>query len=328
MILVTGATGTFGRPLVELLTARGAKVRAVTRSAAGVRLPAGAEAVEGDPARPETLAGHLDGVTAVFLHPRAIGDGAPGLLARAAERGARRVVALSAMNVDEPLDEQPSRFRGDRNKEAEAAAVDSGLEWTSLRAASFAGNALQAWAPQIRAGDVVRYVHAGFQEVPIDERDLVEIAARTLLGGYAGRRLELTGPESLTHAAMVAVLGEAIGRPLRFEEIPPEAAERRLVAGGLPEPFVQALLARYARYATRPQHPVTGDAAAVLGRPPRTFGAWAAAHAPAFARQNDRADDRLPAQQPVDDRAEDRSPARQPQDDPAAGHASGLRPQG
>ncbi|MFI7696582.1 SDR family oxidoreductase [Nonomuraea sp. NPDC049655] len=204
MILVTGATGTFGRPLVELLTARGAKVRAVTRSAAGVRLPAGAEAVEGDPTRPETLAGHLDGVTAVFLHPRAIGDGAPGLLARAAERGARRVVALSAMNVDEPLDEQPSRFRGDRNKEAEAAAVHSGLEWTSLRAASFAGNALQSWAPQIRAGDVVRYVHAGFQEVPIDERDLVEIAARTLLGGYAGRRLELTGPESLTHAPAFA----------------------------------------------------------------------------------------------------------------------------
>ncbi|MEU5860284.1 NAD(P)H-binding protein [Nonomuraea sp. NPDC047529] len=294
MILVTGATGAFGRPLVELLTAQGAKVRAVTRSAGPVRLPAGVEVVEGDPARPDTLAHHLDGVTAVFLHPRAIGDGAPGLLARAADRGARRVVALSAMNADDPLDEQPSRFRGDRNKEAEAAAVDSGLEWTSLRAASFAGNALQAWAPQIRAGDVVRYVHAGFQEVPIDERDLIEVAAKALLGehpgehpgghsgGRLGGRLELTGPESLTHAAMVAVIGEAIGRPLRFEEIPPEAAERHLVAGGLPEPFVHALLARYARYAARPQHPVTGDAAAALGRPPRTFATWATTHAPAF----------------------------------------------
>ncbi|MFI6924246.1 NAD(P)H-binding protein [Nonomuraea spiralis] len=281
-ILITGATGALGRPLVELLTAQGAKVRAVTRSAAGVRLPAGAEAVEGDPARPETLAEHLDGVTAVFLHPRAIGDAAPALLARAAERGARRVVALSAMNADDPLDEQPSRFRGDRNAEAEAAAMASGLEWTSLRAASFAGNALQAWAPQIRAGDVVRYMYAGFQEVPIDERDLVEIAARALLGGHAGRRLELTGPESLTHARMVAVIGEAIGRPLRFEEIPPEAAGRHMVAGGLPEPFVRALLARYARHAEHPQHPVTEDAATVLGRPPRTYAAWATAHAAAF----------------------------------------------
>ncbi|MFF4192213.1 hypothetical protein [Nonomuraea sp. NPDC001831] len=139
-------------------------------------------------------------------------------------------------------------------------------------------------------------MHASFQEVPIDERDLVEIAARTLLGGHAGRRLELTGPESLTHAAMVAVLGEAIGRSLRLEEIPPEAAARHLVAGGLPEPFVRALLARYARYATRPQHPVTGDAAAVLGRPPRTFGDWAAAHAPAFARQDHPAARREPRQ--------------------------------
>ena len=185
--------------------------------------------------------------------------------------------------TDDPLDEQPSRFRGDRNKEAEAAAAASGLEWTSLRAASFAGNALQAWAAQIRAGDVVRYVHARFQEAPIDERDLVEVAARALLGDARGT-LELTGPESLTHAEMVAAIGDAIGRPLRFEEIPPEAAARHLAANGLPEPFVRALLARYARHAGHPQHPVTPDLEKTLGRPGRTFAAWAADHAAAFAR--------------------------------------------
>lgn len=281
MILITGATGALGRPLVELLAARGAKVRAVTRDASRVRMPDGVEVVEGDPARPSTLAARLDGVTSVFLHPRAIGDAAGDLLALARERGATRVVALSAMNADDPLDEQPSRLRGDRNKEAEAAAVASGLEWTSLRAAAFSGNALQAWGPQIRTGDVVRYVHAGFQEVPVDERDLVEVAARALLGDVRGR-LELTGPESLTHARMVAVIGAAIGRPLRFEEIPPEAAERHLTANGLPAPFVRALLARYARYAEHPQHPVTDDLDRALGRPGRTFAAWAADHAAAL----------------------------------------------
>ncbi|NUP02890.1 MAG: NAD(P)H-binding protein [Nonomuraea sp.] len=286
MILITGATGAIGRPLAELLTAEGAKVRAVTRAAAGVRLPAGVEVVEGDPARPGTLAAHLDGVSAVFLHSRAIGDAAGDLLALAKARGATRVVALSAMNADDPFDEQPSRFRGDRNKEAEAAAVASGLAWTSLRAASFSGNALQAWAPQIRAGDVVRYVHAGFQEVPVDERDLVEVAARALLGDASAQgRLELTGPESLTHERMVAVIGEAIGRPLRFEEIPTEAAERRLIANGLPTPFARALMARYTRYAVHAQHGPTDDLAKALGRPGRTFATWAADHAAAFARQ-------------------------------------------
>jgi hypothetical protein len=35
----------------------------------------------------------------------------------------KRVVALSAMNVDDDLDEQPSRYRGDRNKEVEDTDV-------------------------------------------------------------------------------------------------------------------------------------------------------------------------------------------------------------
>ncbi|MBF8194465.1 NAD(P)H-binding protein [Nonomuraea sp. K274] len=109
MILVTGATGAFGRPLVELLTAQGAAVRAVTRSARDAGLPPGVETVEGDPSRPCTLARHLDAVTTVFLHPRVIGEAADELLAVARERGATRVVALSAMNADDPLDEQPSR---------------------------------------------------------------------------------------------------------------------------------------------------------------------------------------------------------------------------
>lgn len=185
------------------------------------------------------MAGHFAGVEAVFLHPRAFGDSADRLLALAAERGVRRVVALSAMNIDDPFDLQPSRWRGDRNKEAEEAAVASGLAWTSLRASSFAGNTLQAWGAQIRAGDVVRYVHAGFRESLLDERDLAEVAARALLtdellpdallpGELAGRRLELTGPESLSHEETVAVIGAALGRPLRFEEVPSRAVAAHL----------------------------------------------------------------------------------------------------
>src|ERR1700750_2089300 len=45
-ILVTVATGNVGRPLVELLAAAGAHVRAVTRDPASARFPAGVEVVE------------------------------------------------------------------------------------------------------------------------------------------------------------------------------------------------------------------------------------------------------------------------------------------
>ncbi len=283
MILVTGATGTIGRPLVDLLVDQGAKVRAVTRHPQAANLPAHVEVVEGDPARPDTIAPFLEGVAGLFLHPRAVGiPAAAELLALARQRGVQRVVTLSAMNVDDPLDQQPSRYNGDRNKEVEDAAVASGLEWVSLRASSFAMNTLLAWGAQIRAGDIVRYPYASFAEALIHERDLAGVGVRALLTDeLVGQRPVLTGPQSLTHEQMVAIIGEVIGRPLRYQELPPEAARQGMVQQGIPEPFVQALMARYAREVSQPA-PVTGEVARVLGRPARTYAEWVADHADAF----------------------------------------------
>ncbi len=282
MILVTGATGTVGRPLIAVLSAAGVDIRAVTRKGQAAGLPAHVEVVAGDPSRPDTIAPALRGVTALFLHPRAVGDAAIDLLALAREQGVKRVVALSAMNIDDPLDQQPSRYNGDRNKEAEDAAVASGLEWVSLRASSFATNTIGAWGAQIRAGDVVRYVYAAFEESLIDERDLAEVGARALLSDeLVGRRLMLTGPQSLSHAELVATIGDVIGRPLRFQEIEPEVVKRGMIANGFSEPFVAALLARYARGVGQAA-PLTGAVAQILGRPARTYAAWVADHADAF----------------------------------------------
>lgn len=282
-VLITGATGAVGRLVVQRLVTEGARVRAVSRSPRGAALPYGVEVVQGDPRRPDAMAEHFVGVEAVFLYSRTFGDSADRLLALAAERDVSRVVALSAMNIDDPVELQPSRQRGDRNREAEEAAVASGLAWTSLRASSFAGNTLQAWGGQIRAGDVVRYVHAGFRESLLDERDLAEVAVRALLTDeLVNRRLELTGPESLSHEQTVAVIAAALGRPLRFEELPTSAVAARLVGTGLPEAFVRALMARYDHYADRDQHPPTGEVARVLGHPARTYGDWVADHLDAF----------------------------------------------
>src|SRR5919197_649128 len=136
MILVTGATGTIGRPLIDQLSTAGVAIRAVTRHPQAVGLPAHVEVVAGDPSQPATIAPALRGVTGLFLHPRAVGLAAGELLALARERGVQRVVVLSAINVDDDLAQQPSRYQGDRNKEVEDAAIASGLEWVSLRPSS------------------------------------------------------------------------------------------------------------------------------------------------------------------------------------------------
>ena len=148
MILVTGATGNVGREVVKLLLESGEQVVAVTRHPATAALPTGAHVVGGDPSHPQTLASALHGIKAVFISPRALGDATAGaataeLLKRAAAQGAERVVALSADTVE--FGGGYKRFAA-TFRAVEDKAKASGLQWTILRCADFAVNAL-VWAP-------------------------------------------------------------------------------------------------------------------------------------------------------------------------------------
>src|SRR6266700_3688651 len=160
MILVTGATGNIGREVVNLLLSSGKQVVAVTRNPAAASLPDGVHVVESDPSHPHTLARALSGVEAIFISPRALGDATAGaatveLLKLAAAQGTRRVVAVSAVTVEDDSGEK--RF-SDAFRRVEDAVRASGLQWTILRCADFAVNAL-VWASQIRQSGVVRSVY-------------------------------------------------------------------------------------------------------------------------------------------------------------------------
>jgi uncharacterized protein YbjT (DUF2867 family) len=274
MILVTGATGNVGRPLVELLVAQGARVRAGTRNPQP-ELPDGVD-IE------SSAAPSLDGVTTIFLNARAVGETVDDLVARARMRGVRRIVALSAINADGPHEVQPSRYRGDLNKEVETAAVDSGLEWVSLRPTVFCSNAIGMWAAPILAGDTVYGPYPTASWAPIDERDIAGVAARALLDDdLLGRKIELTGPQSLSLREMVEGIGDVIGRRLTYREVPPDAARRRYTEMGAPDGFAGALVAFLATCAEE-RATVTGEVERILRRPALTFARWVADNKEAF----------------------------------------------
>jgi uncharacterized protein YbjT (DUF2867 family) len=282
VIVVTGATGNVGRPLIDLLLDQGVSVRAVTRRPDGAQLPPSVETVTADPARPGALAAALDGATALFLNPRAVRTAAADVVRLAARAGVRRVVALSALNVDRSDDRQPSRLRGDLNREVEAAATGSGLEWVGLRPGAYALNAVGTWAGQIRASDVVRGVGSGAAWAPIHERDVAAVAAHALVDdALLGRRPVLTGPRCLTQAEMVTAIGTAIGRPLRFLEIPVEAARAAMVAQGFADEFAAAILTMTAESFDQAGL-VSAEVERILGRPATEFAAWAVEHADDF----------------------------------------------
>jgi uncharacterized protein YbjT (DUF2867 family) len=274
-ILVTGATGNVGRPLVTLLVEAGVRVRAVTRSPRNARLPAEVELIE-------SAVDGVAGSSAVFLNSRALGDGLAATVDAARVAGVTRLVALSAINADDDFSRQPSRARGDRNKEVDELSAASGLEWVSLRPSVFGANFAGMWAPQIRGGDVVNGPFATASSAPIAEADIAAVAARAILTDeLVGQRIPLTGPESLTNAQMVETIGAVLGRELRYLEVPPDLVRKRFIGLGFGTEFADAYIAMLEQTIDRPAL-VTHDVEKILERPAQSFAQWVSDHRQAF----------------------------------------------
>ena len=279
-VLVTGATGTVGRHIVSRLLHTGTNVRALTRNPDSARLPDGVNVVRGDLSEPHTLHAGLDGVQAVFLvWPGLTVQTDPAVFEVIATH-ARRIVFLSTLSVRDDVDQQTDPVT-DFHANIECLIKQSGLAWTLLRASGFAANTLH-WASQIRTDGVVRWVYAVAARSLIHEQDLAAVAVRVLTShGHDQAVYVLTGPQALTQADQVHTIGEAIGRPLRYEEISPQAGRQQLLAQGWPPSFVDGALNYWAKLVTQPE-PVTSTVEELTGMPARTFREWATDHADDF----------------------------------------------
>ncbi len=281
-VLVTGATGRVGRAVIAELLGAGVPVRALTRKPATAALPTDAEVVAGDFTEPDSLDPALQGVRAVFL----LWTAPPATAAAVVERLAshtRRVVFLSSPHqTPHPFFQQPNPMAR-LHAEIERLIAAAGLESTFIRPGMFASNAQFWWGPAIREGDVVRWPYGAAETAPIDERDVAAVAARALYeDGHTGGDYVLTGPESLSQAEQVSVIGSVLGRQIRFEELSPEEF-RRETAGTWPGPVVEMLLDAWGATIGRPAF-VTSTVADVVGAPARTFRQWVSDHADAFRR--------------------------------------------
>lgn len=264
MIVVTGATGNVGRPLVQALIEAGESVTAVSRKVA--HAPAGVQVHQADLAEPESLAPALDGTEALFVltSPDFMAKGnLSDVLDVARTAGVRRVVLLSSHGVG--TGRHPSHL--------EEAVRQSGLEWTILRPGNFNSNAFQ-WADLVRTE---RAVAAPFGDVAIpaiDPADIAEVAAAALRGpGHGGNIYTLTGPAPISPWQQAAAIGEVLGEPVRFDDLSRDEARARMLAY-MPEPVVEATLGALGT-PTPDEQAVSPDVERILGRPPRSFAEWA-----------------------------------------------------
>ncbi len=281
--LIIGGTGTIGRAVVEQMSATGAAVRAMVRNPEAARMPAQVEVVRGDLTVPETLDASLDGIAAVFLVWTAPATAAEPALERIAKY-ARRIVYLTApIKTAHPLFQSslPNRS-SELHTRIEGLIESSGMQWTFLRPGMFASNALSWWAPQIRAGDVVRWPYPEVPTAPIHESDIAAVAVKALREeGHGGAEYVLTGPQSLSQAEQVETIGRVIGRFLRMTGISPDEARRELAAI-IPAVAMDYLLKAWAGAAGQPAF-VTNTVEEITGVPARTFRSWVSDHAAEFA---------------------------------------------
>jgi uncharacterized protein YbjT (DUF2867 family) len=282
-ILVTGATGTFGREVVRDLVRRGERVRAGVHKEASARHLDGldVERVELDYERPVTIAKALEKVDRLFLlildMPRH-GEVA-GLVARLARQaGVRHLVKLSAMGAD-----RDSYTLGNWHGEAERAIVEAGVPYTFLRPNSLMQNFATFFRP--RKGRI--YLPLGEGRVSyVDARDVGEAAARILSegteGGHEGAAYELTGPEALSMAQVAETLSRVAGEKIVYVDISEDAARQFMQSLGEPDWLVEGVLEMHAVNKAGEYAAVTGEVERLTGHPARSFERFAADFADAF----------------------------------------------
>jgi uncharacterized protein YbjT (DUF2867 family) len=284
MILITGATGTVGSEVVKRLSAQGVQVRAVTRDprkADANRLPH-VQFVQGDFDDPESMQRACAGVERAFLLTNSTERAEQQQVAftRVAQQsGVRHIVKLSQLHADANAPERFLRYHG----VVEAAIQASGFTLTFLRPNLYMQGLLN-FRQSIREKGAF-FAAAGDARISaVDVRDLADVAVAALTtSGHDNKVYSLTGPAPLTFAEMGEHLSKAVGRPIRFVDVPPEAMRAALVDLGFPPWQADGLLEEFAMYRRGAAAGVDSGIREALGRAPRSFNDFARDHASLFA---------------------------------------------
>lgn len=273
MILVTGATGTIGRHVVQLLTERGVPFRAMSRNPAA-DLPNVVRADFTDPTSLAAAAADVDAVFLVTVPPTP--STAHDLALLAAVSSTAKIVKLSAIGSGELFE---GAVVGAWHLAAEQAIQDRGLPWTVLRPTSFASNFLW-YRDLIDTGESIPNLLGAAQQGVVDPRDVAAVAVEALLDdAHVGQRYDLTGPELVTFADQVAIVERVLDRPVKSAEVDVRA---QLASSGMPDEAIAAVAtgADWARAGGAAY--VTDQVSSILGRPARTFEQWMVDHQEAF----------------------------------------------
>ena len=285
MILVTGASGTVGREVLNQVAKKGVRHRAMYRSdREAAKAPAPTQTVVADFAKKDTLDAALQDIRTVYLVCSPIPDLVEletAMIDACVAAGVRHVVLNSALGAGDYGKSFPSWHR-----KVEDHLRGTALSWTILRPNSFHQNTVSYYAPSIRAQGVF-YGSLGEARMSyVDVRDVAAAAAVALVGeAHAGKIYELNGPEALTSREVADKIGQQAGRPVKYVDIPMTAQHKAMLEAGMPDWQATALTELQQYYLNGRGGDVDDTLESIIGRRPIPLDAFLHENAAQFREQ-------------------------------------------
>jgi uncharacterized protein YbjT (DUF2867 family) len=242
MNLITGASGSVGRAVLQEAILTNSKVRGMFRSKEdAAKVPSGCEAVLADYADKQSLREALEGVSSVYVVcspiPQLV-ELESNMVEACKESGVKHVVLNSALGAGDYGKSFPSWHR-----KVEDKLKATGMSYTILRPNGFLQNIVAYNAPSIRTQGSFYAATADSKVSYLDVGDIAVVAGKALQGGaHAGKTYELNGPEAISNQELAARISKVTGRTVTFVDIPESAQRDAMLGLGMPEWQVTALL--------------------------------------------------------------------------------------
>jgi NAD(P)H dehydrogenase (quinone) len=279
---ITGAGGQLGGSVLNELLTRGAKpaeIVAITRTPEKLAAFAakGVAVRAGDFDAPAGLGAAFKGIDTLLIIPTS--DLRPGMrtpqhqaaIAAAKAAGVKHVVYVSTVAV------RPGQDLLQSHHDTEQAVYASGLKWTIVRMGLYWENLLHGALQHALASGV--FAATGTAPIANLSRDDIAAAlAGLLLGkGHESSVYHLTGTAAHAPAEIAATIGKVFGKPVKVAAVTDEQYAGALKAAGMPDFYVDALLALEQTGAKGMLDLVTGDVERLSGKKPASFAEFLAA---------------------------------------------------
>jgi uncharacterized protein YbjT (DUF2867 family) len=251
MIIITAPTGDIGHQVLEQVLRSGEPIRVIARNPSRIshEVRERVEVIQGSHADVDVVNEAFAGADSVFWlvppDPRAKSvDAAYSDFTRPAcdafkIHRVKRVVGISALGRDTPWAASAGLVTA--SLKMDDLIASSGVSYRAVTNPSFMDNLLRQVESIKNQGVFFLPISGDLKQPSACTRDIAATAARLLLDpSWSGNgSVPVLGPEDLSYNDMAQIMSEALGKPVRFQQISGESFKTRLMERGMSEAMAQ-----------------------------------------------------------------------------------------